>query len=166
MPRKSRYLLADWELTVKIIALYGDDFKIATLTYRILQFGSPSYHSSLMNLNVSSDFSALFHAIYYMFLLPPRPLFVKPLVLQLQQSGIPSHSVSSNHRLLALSDVVPKLIYLPSPASPFSHPATPAPPTRTCLNLCTIHNNNNNLTTALVMLTAASAVVMMQTLSL
>jgi len=40
--------------------------------------------------------------------------------------------------LLAPSNVISKLIYLPSPASPFSHPATPTPPTRACLNLCAI----------------------------
>ena len=44
--------------------------------------------------------------------------------LQLQQFGIPSHSVSSNHHLLAPSNVISKLINLPSAASPFSHPAT------------------------------------------
>jgi len=82
-----------------------------------------------------------------MFLSPPRPLVAKPSVLQLQQFGIPSHSVSGNHHLLAPSNVISKLIYLPSPASPFSHPATPAPPTRACLNLCAIlicNNNSNN----------------------
>ena len=89
-------------------------------------------------LTLLQDFSALLHTIYYMFLSPPRPLVVKPSVLQRQQFGIPSHSVSSNHYLLAPSNVISKLIYLPSPASPFSHPATPAPPTRACLNLCAI----------------------------
>jgi len=81
-----------------------------------------------------------------MFLSPPRPLVVKPSVLQLQQFGISSHLVSDNHHLLVPSNVISKLIYLPSPASPFSHPATPAPPTRACLNLCAtqIFNNNNN----------------------
>ena len=39
---------------------------------------------------------------------------------------------------VAPSNVISKLIYLPSPASPFSHPATPAPPTWACLNLCAI----------------------------
>jgi len=38
----------------------------------------------------------------------------------------------------APSNVISKLIHLPSPASPYSHPATPAPPTRACLNLCAI----------------------------
>ena len=80
---------------------------------------------------------------------PPRPLVVKPSVLQLQQFGIPSHSVSGNHHLLAPSNVISKLIYLPSPASPFPHPATPAPLTRACLqfvrytNFVIIINNNN-----------------------
>ena len=81
---------------------------------------------------------SLLHTIYYMFLSPPRPLVVKPAVLQLQQFGIPSHPVSGNHLLLAPSNIISKLIYLPSPTSPFSHPATPAPPTRACLNLCAI----------------------------
>jgi len=52
--------------------------------------------------------------------------------------GIPSHSVSGNHHLLASSNVISKLIYLPSPASPFSHPATAAPPTRACFYFCAI----------------------------
>ena len=46
--------------------------------------------------------------------------------------------LSLSHHLLAPSNVISKLIYLPSPASPFSHPAIPAPPTRACLNLCAI----------------------------
>jgi len=84
-------------------------FKIATLTYRTLQSGSPSYLSSLINLNAETllqDFSALLHTIYYMFLSPPRPLVVKPSVLQLQQFWIPSHSVSGNDHLLAPSNVI------------------------------------------------------------
>jgi len=48
-------------------------------------------------------------------------------------------SYPGNRHLLALLNVIiSKLIYLPSPASPFSHPATPTPPTRACLNLCAI----------------------------
>ena len=111
---------------------------IATLTYRTLQSDSHhiSHPSSISTL--LQDFSTILHTICYMFLLPPRPLVVKPSVLQLQQFEIPFHSVSGNHHLLAPSNVISKLIYLPSPASPFSHPATPAPPTRACLNLCTI----------------------------
>jgi len=35
-------------------------------------------------------------------------------------------------------NVISKLVYLPSPVSPFSHAATPAPPTLACLNLCAI----------------------------
>jgi len=98
------------------------------------------------------DFSALLHTIYYMFLLPPRPLVVKPSVLQLQQFGIPSHSVSGNHHLFAPSNIISKLIYLPSPASPF--------PTqrhqrlrlehawiRALYKFCDNNNNNNNKTT-------------------
>ena len=70
--------------------------------------------------------------------LPSRPLVVKLSVLQLRQFGIPSHLVSGNHHLLAPSNVISKLIYLPSPANPFSNPATPASPTQACLNLCAI----------------------------
>ena len=106
------------------------------LPYSPIWFPLISHPSSISTL--LQDFSALLHTIYYMFLSPPRPLVVKPSVLQLQQFGIPSHSVSSNHHLLAPSNVISKLIYLPSLASPFSHPATPVPPTRACLNLCTI----------------------------
>ena len=94
--------------------------------------------NDLIRSHDNRSFSALLHTIYYMFLSPPRPLVVKPSVLQLQQFGIPSHSVSGNHHLLAPSNVISKLIYLPSSASPFSHSATPAPLTRACLNLCAI----------------------------
>jgi len=47
----------------------------------------------------------------------PRPLVVKPSVSQLQQFGIPFHSVAG----LAPSNVISKLIYLLSLATPFSH---------------------------------------------
>ena len=74
-------------------------------------------------------------------------------ILQLQQFGIPSHSVSGNHHLLAPSNVISKLIYLPSPASPF--------PTQRHQRLrlehawiCALYkfcNNNNNNTSLLLL---------------
>jgi len=64
------------------------------------------------------------------------------IVLQLQQFGISSHSVSGNHYLLAPSNIISKVIYLPSPASAFSTQP------HQCLRLCALYkfcyNNNNN----------------------
>jgi len=113
-------------------------FKIATLTYQTLQSGSPLYLSSHINLNTPSRLlrSSSHNLLHVPF--TTTAIGRKPSILQLQQFGIPSHSVSGNYHLLAHSNVISKLIYLPSPASPFSHPATLAPPNPACLNLCAI----------------------------
>ena len=79
-----RALLPQWECQLHwLLVKQRIHFKITTLTYRTLQSGSPSYLSSIST--ILQDFSALLHTIYYMFLSPPRPMVVKPSVLQLQQ---------------------------------------------------------------------------------
>jgi len=62
-----------------------------------------------------------------------RPGGATGRVLDLRSTGRGFKYYPGNHHLLAPSNVISKLIYLPSPASPFSHPAT-----RACLNLCAI----------------------------
>jgi len=89
-------------------------FKIATLTYCVLQSGSPSYLSSLINLN---NPPRLPHSVCYMFLSPPRPSVAKPSDSQLLRFGTLFHKISGYYHPLALSNAVSKLTFFPTPAS-------------------------------------------------
>jgi len=113
-------------------------FKIATLTYCTIQSGSPSYLSSLINLNASSRLLRssshnLLHVPFTTTAIGCKAFsFAAPTVwnsipLSIRQSP----SIGSFKRHL-------KTHLFTSPASPFPHPATPVPPTRACLNLCAI----------------------------
>ena len=72
----------------------------------------PPHISHPSSISTLLQFSALLHTIYAMFLSPPWPLAVKPSVLQLQQFGIPSHSVSGNHHNSFIYP--PRLVHFPT----------------------------------------------------
>ena len=82
-------------------------FKIATLTYRALQLGSPSYLSSLINLNdpprpLRSVSLSLLHV----------PFTAKPSGSQLLRFGTLFHKISGYYHPLPPSNAVSKLLSL------------------------------------------------------
>jgi len=84
-------------------------FKIATVTYRILQTGSPAYLSGSQPSSTStllSELSDLHRVISYMSRSPARLSIVKPLDMLLLQFGILSHSTSDIHLLLVPLNVI------------------------------------------------------------
>jgi len=81
-------------------------FKIATLTYRILQTGSPAYLSPLINSILLLELSDLHRIISYTSRSPTRLSVVKPLDMLLLQFGIPSHSTLDIHLLLVPLNVI------------------------------------------------------------